>query len=69
MKTYILDKTKVLTGKSYPVRVIISGNIAFTCDTKEEHDKSVIMQFSEEEAEQLICGFGVDISLRQLNLN
>jgi len=43
----------------YNVRVIIKDGFAFTPDTQEERAQSIIMAFSLENAEKLICGFGV----------
>lgn len=53
----------------YNVRVIIDDNWAFTPDTKEERDRSIIMQFDEKDAADLISGFGVDISIRIIHPN
>lgn len=53
----------------FKVRVIISGKYAFTPDTKEERDNSVVLDFNEDEADKLISGFGIDISARTICLN
>lgn len=43
------------------VKVNIKGQYVFTPDTKEEHDKAVVMQFTDEQANKLIDGFGIDV--------
>jgi hypothetical protein len=55
--------------KEYNVRVIIKGNYAFTCDTQAEKDKSIIMKFPSNQADTLISGGGIDISMRIINQN
>jgi hypothetical protein len=53
----------------YRVRVIIKGKYAFTPDTESERNDSIIMEFYEHDANQLVDGFGVDISIYMSCLN
>lgn len=50
----------------YNVRVIIKDNIAFTPDTQEEYNESIVMTFNSAEVEKLVDGFGIDISTFEL---
>ena len=58
-----------MKNEMFKVAVIIQNGIAFTPDTQIERNNSIIMEFNGSDANDLIMGMGIDVSVRTVCLN